>query len=186
LKRFLTILLGLILIITGVAYTYSVFSDTEKISNNNLNAATVDIVLQALTTGVIDKPLNVSNLVPTQWTDWARAEIYNEDYSTKVRVFMYLENTDGLLCDETNLQVTTGVLGSDLTERGTDIYMGPLLDLDGESNKIEVTGFGLDYLVPASKMAIQQKAQIDNNASNDVQGESCTWNEVFVAETPTY
>lgn len=172
--------------LASVGYTYSVFSDTESIKDNTLESATVDITLQALTSGVIEKPINVTNLVPTQWTDWARAEIYNEDYSTDVRVFMYLDNLSGILCDEVNLQVTTGAIGSDLAERGTDIYLGAILDLEGESNKVEVTSYTSQYLSTLETMAIQQRAQIDENASNNVQGESCVWDEIFVAETPVY
>ncbi|NCT55627.1 hypothetical protein GW755_02150 [bacterium] len=185
-KKYLTLTIGFIIVLLGVGYTYSVFSDTERIDNNTLSSATVDITLQALTSGIIEKPVNVSNLVPTQWTDWARAEIYNEDYSTSVRVFMYLENTSGLLCDEVNLQVTTGVLGTNTAERGTDIYLGPIVDLEGVSNKVEVTSYVSQYLGITETMAIQQRAQIDENATNDVQGETCTWDEVFVAETPVY
>lgn len=183
-KRLLIILLAVLFIGLFAGVTYSIFSDTESINNNVIEAGEVDIVLQALTSGVIDKPLDVSNLIPTQWTDYARAEIYNEDYSSDVRVFMYIDNVVGDLCDYTNLQVTTGAIGTDVSERGNDVFDGALLDLEGTTNKVEVTGYVATYLSPLETIAIQQRAQIDESAGNDMQAETCTWDEVFVAETP--
>lgn len=166
--------------------TQAVFSEIETIDSNTISTATVDIDLRSLSSGEISKPLNVTDLIPGEWTQWARAEIYNTSASTPVRVFFHVEDVTGDACGKTNLRVTTGHAGTDAGERANDVYNGVLNSVKGVSKRVEITGVVLSPTLPANTTAvIQQQAQLDSTANNNHQGTGCTWNEVITAETPT-
>lgn len=173
--------LSIVVLVAGS--TSAVFSDSEEIEGNTLSTAQVDIDLRALSSGEIDKPLDVDGLVPGQWTDWARAEIYNTTPSTPVKLWFYVKDVEGLACSKINLNVTTGHAGGD--ERAHDVFDGPLFDALGVENKAEITGYIFDPTLPANTTAvIQQHAQLDEEADDSLQNTHCSWTEVFVAETP--
>lgn len=163
--------------------TYAVFSDTESIDGNTLSAATVDIDLRALDSGTIEKPLDLDNMLPGEWSEWARAEVYNTTPSTNVRVYMYADNLTGAACDMVNLDVRTGHASGD--ETAFTVYNGKLTDLQGSANRAEITGYIFtdpEYLPSNTTAVVQQRAELDSSADNSYQGTSCTWDEVFVAE----
>lgn len=161
--------------------TFAVFSDTGEIAGNTISTAKVNIDIRALNSGKISKPLNVTGLVPGQWTKWGRAEIYNESDSTTVKYYMYVKNVSGAACNKVNLRVTTGYAGGD--ERARDVYNGTLTGLQGTGNRKELTGNPpFETVLPNWTQVIQQTAQLDSSAGNSYQNTSCTWDEVFVAE----
>ena len=167
--------------------TTAVFSDTHSILGNTVGTAKVVFDIRALNSGQISKPLNVTGLVPTQWTGWGRAELYNHSDSTAVRMYMHVDNVTGAACDKINLQVTTGHAGSDAGERARDVHNAALLNIQGAGNRVEVTGIPpFATIGPNWTQVIQQRAQLDTSADDTYQNKTCTWDEVFVAETPTY
>lgn len=190
------VLSGLLVVATVVmvaGVTKAVFSDDDKFTGNTVSTATVRIDARSETGSNpvrLPKPLVVSGLVPTQWTSWARGVVYNEAGSTPVKVYMYVENLSGAACNKVNLQVYTGhaASGAD-SERSIVLYNGALNAFVGSANRIEMTGAGKIFnptLPVNTSLVMQQKAQLDGSADNAYQGTSCTWDEVFVAETPTY
>lgn len=168
--------------------TRAVFSDTDSFNGNTIATATVEIEArpEASATTPLVKPITASGLVPAEWTDWYRGVIYNTSNSTNVRVYMYLDAVTGVACSGTNLTVTTGHAGSDASERATTIYNGSLAGLTGAANRRELTGYVFtspNYLPTNTSLVVQQQAQLDPSADNSYQGTSCTWNEIFVAES---
>ncbi len=170
------------LILSVTLGSLAVFSESEEILGNTVSAATVDIDLRSLNSGEISKPLNVSGLIPGQWTDWGRAVIYNKINSTDVKVFFYVKDVTGDACPKVNLQVTTGHAGGN--ERAFDVYNGPINGVKGPGSRVEITGYIFPLLAPNISAVVQQHAQLDGSAGNSYMGTSCTWTEVFVAETP--
>lgn len=181
-KLITSLLIVLALGVSITAATQAVFSDTGTIAGNTVSTAKVNIDIRALDSGQISKPFNVVGLVPGEWTDWARAEIYNESDSTNVKFYMYLANVSGT-CGKTNLRVTTGYAGNDTNERARDVYNGTIAGLTGSSNRVELTGNPpFDIVKPNITQVIQQTAQLDASAGNSYQNTSCTWDEIIVAE----
>lgn len=163
--------------------TYAVFSATDSIDDNTITTATItfDAKGEANAT-TLAKPLNASGLLPGEFTDWARGALYNQS-AVPVRFYMYVDNLDGAACPLINLRVTTGHAGSDAGERARDVFNDPLLDLAGAANRIQVTGAPpFATAGPNITQVIQQRAQLDESAGNGSQGQSCTWDEIFIAE----
>lgn len=180
------IMKSLVIIVAAVSVaggaTYSFFSATDSIDGNTISTATVEIDAKGESgQGVMAKPIATNNLVPGQWTDWARGAIWNKS-TVPVRLYMYVDDLQGAACPLTNLKVTTGFAGGD--ERARIVYEGKLNDLAGSMKRVEVTGNPPFATIPSTwTQVVQQKAQLDNAADNGAQNQSCTWNEVFVAES---
>jgi len=167
--------------------TFAIFSDSSSFNGNTVSTAKVDINALSEPNGNLPKPLNVSGLVPGEWTDWARGVIFNTAESTDVKLYMYVDNKSGAACDKINLEVTTGHAGSDAQERLISLYNGALSGLEGSANRVEITGTGKIFdptIAPNHSAVIQQRAQLDGSADNSYQNTSCSWDEVFVGETP--
>jgi len=188
-KKIITSLI--IILALGVAVTaatQAVFSDTGTIAGNTVSTATVDIdAMGESRGGIVEKPIVATGLVPGEYTDWARGVVFNKSGSTNVRVWMYVNNLTGD-CGKTNLRITTGhASNGGIGERQYDVYNGALSGLQGSVNRQEVTGyiFNSPNWLPANNSAVlQQQAQLDPSAGNGYQDTTCTWDEVFVAETP--
>ncbi len=180
--RSLTVIVGVAALVSGG--TYSFFSATDTVTDNTITTAS--IVFSA--TGeanetTLAKPINASDLFPGSFSPWARAALENGS-SFPLRYYMYVENLEGDACDKVNLTVATGVEGSDASERTANVYLGALTDLVGEANRELVSNIPPFDPAPAgSTQIIQQRAQLDPSATNDEQGQSCSWDEVFVAES---
>lgn len=172
------------LLISLTVGSLAVFSESEKILGNSVAAGTVDIQLTALGTGEIAKPIDAEGLVPGEWTEWARAVIYNTVGSENVKVFFYVENLQGV-CGATNLELYTGHALSNYSDDERDflLYSGLLTGIAGSGNRVEITGHVFDYLEPNISAVIHQRAGLDVSADNSFMGTTCTWDEVFVAET---
>jgi len=134
----------------------------------------------------ITDPFHIKDLIPGRPTRWTRGSIFNETGSTPVRLFMYAQDVKGK-CDHINLQIFTGKLdGDDNFNDPKNIYDGRLVDFDAK-HKVEITGPGRIYehtLSNGESAIIQQRAQLGADADENDQGQSCTWEEVFYAETP--
>lgn len=181
----LSVIVAVIAVAAGA--THAVFSDTDSFEGNTISTATVNIDARNEPMGNLPKPLNVSGLVPGEWTGWARGIVYNESNSTDVKVYMHVSNVSGVACNKINLTVYTGHAASGAaSERSMLLYNGALGGLEGSSSRVEITGSGKVFnpSMPANRSAvIQQKAQLDSSADNLYQNTSCTWDEVFVAES---
>ena len=119
-KKLIVSLAIVVAVTAAVAGTaYAVFTQTKSIDSNRVGTARINLDIRALSSGVISKPLNVVGLIPGQWTDWARAELYNQSDSTPVLLFFHVENVTGDACNKVNLRVTTGFAGSDSGERAS-------------------------------------------------------------------
>lgn len=165
--------------------TYSFFSATDTVSGNTISTATLEFNVEGVAgeEGTLAKPLLAESLVPGGFTPWARAALQNES-DVPVRIRMYVDHLDGSVCPLTNLVVTTGVSGTDSSERSRIVYEGPILDIAGEAEAIEVTGIPPDEALPAhTTQHVQQRAQLDESADNGAQGKECVWDEIFIAES---
>lgn len=177
---------SLVIILAAVSVsggaTYSFFSATDSIEGNTISTATVEIDAKGESgQGVMAKPIATSNLVPGQWTDWARGAVWNKS-TVPVRLYLFVDNLQGAACSLTNLKVTTGFAGGD--ERARIVYEGNLTDLAGSVKRVEVTGNPPFETVPANwTQVVQQRAQLDESADNGAQNQSCVWDEIFVAES---
>lgn len=182
--RSLVVIVGVAAVVSGG--TYSFFSATDTISDNMITTASISFSAEGEANGTtLAKPINASGLFPGGFSPWARAALQN-DSTFPLRYFMYVTNVVGEACDEVNLTVATGVEGSDASERTANVYLGNLMDLVGEANRELVSNVPPFDPAPAgSTQIIQQRAQLDTDANNDVQNESCTWDEVFIAESTT-
>lgn len=179
----LIVIMALIVSVGGS--TVAAFTQSKQILGSTISTARIDIDLRALSSGEIPKPLNVTGLIPGEWTDWARGEVYNSSLSTPIKVYFYVTNMSGSACSKTNFYLTTGHAGGD--ERAIVLYDGDINGVAGSENRIEITGAGhiFNPVLPVNTTAVvQQRAQLAADAGDEYQGTSCTWDEVFVAETP--
>lgn len=187
-KKIIVSLFTIFAVVAAVSgATFAVFSDTDSFVGNTISTATVNISALSEPKGLLPKPINVSGLVPGQSTGWARGVIFNKADSTDVRLYMHVANVSGAACGKTNLKVYTGHAhdGAD-DERSVVLYNGVLSGLQGPANRREITGHIFDPIIkPNNSAVIQQRAQLDSTAGNGYQGTSCTWDEVFTAETLT-
>lgn len=81
----------------GVGWrTYSFFSATDSIDGNTISTATVEIDAKGEAgQGVMAKPIATSNLVPGQYTEWARGAVWNKS-TVPVRLYMYADNLQAM------------------------------------------------------------------------------------------
>src|SRR5690606_25827227 len=122
-----------------------------------------------------------------QTSQWGRVEVYNESDSSPVKVFFYVTNITGGACAKVNLEVRTGHAGTLAGETAMTIHSGNIYDFNGAGNRKEVTGPGRVFnpTLPVNTTAVvTQRAQLDLSADNAQMNSSCTWDEIFVAETP--
>ena len=177
------------LLVSSIGATLAVFSEEGRVNGNSFSTATVNIDLRGLSSGAISKPMALTGMIPGAWSGWGRVEVYNESNSTPVKVFFYVENVSGVACDKVNLKLNTGhALGGDIaSETAIALYNGFLSGVTGTSNRVEVTGPGTIFnptLGVNMTAVVRQQVQLDNSADNSYQNTTCTWDEVFVAETP--
>lgn len=174
------------LLVSLTVGSLAVFDETERINDNTIafGGDGVDIDLRGLTSGPMDKPIYAEDLMPGEWTDWARAVVYNTQESDNVRVFFYVEDLQGD-CGMTNFELWTGYALSDYSpdERDFLLYEGPLTGISGTENRVEITGPVYEYLEPNISAVVHQRAGLDVEAGNEFIGTYCEWDEVFVAES---
>lgn len=168
--------------------TMAVFSDTASILGNTVSTGQVNIDARPEENETTaEKPVIAEGLVPGEWSDWYRMVVYNEADSTNVRAYMYVTNLEGDACNKVNLKVTTGNAADDASERQFVIYNSLLTNISTPNARIELTGYVFTnptYLPANTSLVVQQQAQLDPSADNSNANASCTWDEVFVAETP--
>ncbi|MEX0895541.1 MAG: hypothetical protein WDZ94_01220 [Patescibacteria group bacterium] len=187
-KRILLSLTAIAATVTmTIGATQALFSDSETIAENTVSAAVINLDLLGLNSGEINKPLNITDLVPGAHSEWARVRLMN-DSNVPVDAYMYLTGVSGAACSMTNIEVATGLkdFTNQASERTQSIYSGPVSGMQGAANRKEVNIAGTGHIngIPANTdHVVQQRAQLDSEAGNNLQGDSCTWNEVFVIES---
>jgi hypothetical protein len=160
--------------VTAVAgATAAVFSDTERIAGNTIGAAVVDISLVPNAQETLQKPIAAGNLVPGEMSDWYYINVDN-DGTVESNVFMRTENFDGTgkICANTNLQVEANS-GSGWYNK----YDGTVFLAAAPPIQLKVAP-----LADGETLQVRQRVQLDENAPDSAQGETCTWDEVFTAE----
>lgn len=177
--------MALAMLVAASTATFAVFNDSDVLGGSTISTATVDIDFRPEgASGYLLKPIVATNLVPGEWTDWFRGVVYNTSASTDVRVYFYVANVSGAACPKTNLLVKTGHAGGN--EQAISLYSGPLSGVDSVGERVELTGPGKVFnptLPPNTSLVVTQKGQLDSSADNTYQHTSCTWDEVFVAES---
>lgn len=164
-----------------VSSSKAVFSATSDITSNIATSGTVSLLAHNFTG---NKPIGTiaTYLAPGQSTPDGRAELYNTG-NLPVKLYMYLDGVTGT-CDKTWLTVQTGYAGGNETQRTVTSQLIP--SLTGSSNRVEVTGNPpFATLGPNISQVIHQYASLDSSADNSYMGTSCSWTEVFVAESVT-
>src|SRR5690606_27060501 len=101
--------------------------------------------------------------------------IFNDGTGTG-DVYMYTDgfNGTGGICASTNLVVEADS-GSGWFEK----YNGPIMDTEGEANKFSLK---VEPLAPGGTLEVRQRVELDVEAPNTAQGQTCEWNEVFILE----
>ena len=169
-------IVGTLALVAGVSG--ALFTDTDTIPGNSIAVGTVDITVHNFSG---NKPINTDNMAPGDWTPDGRAEVYNVG-TLPVKIYMHVANKSGGACPKTNLKLSTGHAGPNETERV--IYNGSLNALNGAGNRVEVTGSPpFATLLANWSQVVHQEAQLDLSAGNAYQGTTCTWDEVFTAES---
>lgn len=160
--------------------SYATFSAQDTIDGNVVTTGTVTLVAHNFSG---NKPIGttIEKLSPGQWTADGRAELYNTG-SLPVKLYMYVQNLNGSACSKTRLEVKTGYAGGDEAIR--TVYSGLLANVDSYAERRQVTGDPpFLTLLPNWSQVIHQRAQLDSSADNSYQNTSCSWDEVFVAES---
>lgn len=153
--------------------THAVFSDTETISGNTVSAANVNLNLHEIgDVETASNPVDADNLLPGEYSDWSYMGVTNEG-SVQGDVYMNADNFQGNggICANTNLVVEANS-GSGWFEK----YNGPLMDADTQM-KLKAAPLNI-----GETLQVRQRVQLDSAAPNSAQGETCTWDEVFVLE----
>lgn len=160
--------------------TYALFSSTGSVTGNTISSGSVNLLVHNFSG---NKPVNSSGIVPGQWAPDGRLELYNTGTSP-AKAYMYVTNlssSGGAICDKINLKVSTGHAGGSETENV--LYNGPIAAISGASNRFETTTVPpFNQLDPNISQAIHQQAQLDVSADSAQMNQTCTWDEVFVAE----
>lgn len=153
----------------------AIFTDSESIQGNTISTGSVDIELSGDVA-----PIVASGLNPGDWSDWSRVEVDNNSTSP-VRLYFYATELNGMACGDTNLEIMTGPLGGD--EMQYAVYSSGLDLIDGSTNRVEVTGYEYDPVMPAGSTAVvYMRAGLDSGASPTSMNADCDWTAVFVAE----
>lgn len=177
-----------------VGATYAVWSAEATVENNTIAAATVTLALRGSENSeTVLKPIagpSTENMLPGDQTDWFHTTVENTG-STAGRVYMYIDNLQGTggICANTNLevQVKCDLEGTcDFANEPWAVYNGPVTAID-ENNRLELTGaYGSSVFNPSLPedwaIVVEQRAELDIDAPNTAQGQTCTWDEVFVLE----
>jgi len=173
------------LLVSSIGSTMAVWTHKEEILGNTITTGQIEIVLQGLTSGEIDKPLNITGLFPGEWSKWGRVEVKNAVNSTPVKVYFYVENVVGDACSKVNIELKMDQVGQDQhnqQQHEHSLYSGLLSNVTGDVKRVELTGdhstLDVNHL-----LALKQKVQLDNSADDTFQNKTCTWTEVFKAET---
>jgi predicted ribosomally synthesized peptide with SipW-like signal peptide len=176
-KKIILGVIAIALTVGGVSgAAYALFSDTKVIGANTIQSGTVtlDIV------GLVNKPINATNMAPGNWTLDGKAGLYNTG-SLPVRLYMYVDHVVGAACPKTNLRMKTGPAGGD--EFARTIFYEQLVNITGAGNRREVTGSPpFAILLPNWTQVVHQQAELDISADNTYKNTGCTWDEYFVAE----
>ena len=151
--------------------TAAVFSDTENIDGNTIGAADVEISL-VKGLGTLHKPIAASDLVPGETSEWYNIDVVN-DGTVESNVFMHGEGFAGTggICANTNLLVQANS-GSGWYDK----YDEPLMNTDTPI-QLKVAPLAVN-----GTLNVRQRVQLDEDAPNSAQGQTCTWDEVFTAE----
>ncbi len=187
----LAIVAGVVAIVLGG--TYAAWTASTTIEGNTLSTATVSLGQ----TGNIEKPIEGDNMIPGEYTEPARAGIYNTG-TVPLRIYMHTDNlsddSTGGICDYTLLSLYTG------HANGSPSVDGDGRIIDGQNNEAEryietksvldwATQEELTGIPPFNELGanitqiIWQQAQLDPDAPQHLQGQTCTWDEVFTGET---
>ncbi|HAV11559.1 MAG TPA: hypothetical protein DCX32_03370 [Candidatus Moranbacteria bacterium] len=176
---------SIIVAIAAVAggITYAIFSDTDTITGNTVGTATVELDAKGeAASGIVSKPIVATNLVPGEYTDDFRGALHNQS-TVDVKLYMYLDNVVGDACDKINLTMTTGHAGGDEYAR-TILNNVALSSIDTPAERVEITGVPpFETAGPNITQVVRERAQLDPSADNTYQNKTCTWDEVFVAES---
>jgi len=193
----LTTLAFVAIVVTGV--TYATWSADHTVQGNTISAGSVELsVVEGQSTQATIKPLLGDNMFPGDWTEMFQIALKN-DSTAPGKLYMHTTNFQGSggICANTNLRVE--VHGDDPGHAPEQwlAYEGPVMDLEGEANRLELTGPMLEmiahkiesedsvfdpYLPETWVLVTHQKAQLDEEAPNSAQNQTCTWDEVFVLE----
>lgn len=178
--------------------TLAVWSDSEEITGNTLGAGVINLTLvDGSNTDVLKKPIYTAvNMFPGQWSSWHHVGLKN-DSTGEGKMYMYVTNVQGQngICANTNLEMEVHGDSFQTYDEKWALYNGPLMDIEGEGNRINLTG-DLDKVAGTNKdsvfyptikenwvLVVHQRAGLNEDAPNSVQGEECTWDEVFVLES---
>jgi predicted ribosomally synthesized peptide with SipW-like signal peptide len=158
--------------------THAVFSDSDTITGNTLSAAdiTITLVEELEGQGVVQKPIGPTNLLPGEWSDWYHIGVRN-DGTRDSNVFMHgtsFSGTGGAICANTRLVVEANS-GSGWFVK----YDGPATGIHTPNNRQQLKVAPLET---NDTLEVRQRVQLNENAPNSAQGQTCTWNEVFVLE----
>lgn len=176
-----------------VGATYAVWSAEATVENNTIAAATVTLALRGSENSeTLLKPIagpSTENMLPGDQTDWFHTTVENTG-STAGRVYMYIDNLQGSggICANTNLEVQIKCdLEGTCPNEPWAVYDGPVNGIDSVGERIELTGaHGSSVFNPSLPVewavVVEQQAELGVDAPNTAQGQTCTWDEVFVLE----
>ena len=169
---YLTLIILLVLMLTANT-ALSVLADSSSLIN--LAISTADFEIQGPLTILENKPINVENFVPGQWSDYGRLRIVNNT-EHPVNFYTYVSNTDGNVCPELNIRLEV----SDNGEEGWElVYEGELEEIRGNNDRIPLT---INEDFSKDSIFLRQRVQLDESADKNDQGKECLWNEVFRLE----
>ena len=169
---YLTLIILLVLMLTANT-ALSVLADSAVLTN--LTLSTADFEIQGPLTILENKPINVENFVPGQWSDYGRLRIVNNT-EHPVNFYTYVSNTDGNVCPELNIMLEI----SDNGEEGWElVYEGELEEIRGNNDRIPLT---INEDFSKDSIFLRQRVQLDESADKNDQGKECLWNEVFRLE----
>lgn len=174
-----------------VGGTYAVWSATTTIEGNTISTANVSLSQ----TGNIRKPITGYNMTPGDYTDTAKTGIFNQG-SVPLKIYMETANlsdsSSGGICDHTLLSLYTGHANGEPTVDGdgriiptgeAERYIGTMSVLDWMTG-MELTGYPpFTQLNDNTTQVIWQQAQLDPDAPQSIQNQTCSWDEVFIGET---
>lgn len=169
----------------------ALWSDSETITGNKVQAGTISIDLR----GLDGKPINevvsgdaihgTGGMLPGEWTDWAKVEIYN-DGTREQKQYMHLSNivaSHSGYCALHSIELARDTNGDLVPNETIGTYS--FADLNGPGNRIEVgRDFGGGKVPDDYTTVLLQRVKLDASAPNSFNetGATCTWDEVFTAE----
>lgn len=167
------ILLLIFALLSTSSVAYALLTDSASLS---FDLSTADFEVRGPLTILENKPINVDDFEPGEWSEYGRLRISN-DLPAPANFYMYVTETDGNICHSVNILLEVSDNG---TSDWVEVYEGEIEDIRGNNDRVALT---LNEDFSRNSVYLRQKVQFREDARKNDAGKECLWDEVFRIES---